>query len=246
MARKTQRTGRRPLRGEVLDHALTSELETMVNEGFRVSPISLAAVARRLALGSRTTLYEPARLERIRAAAERQRQLCNHGRERQGRTVAVNLSWRVYGSNSTRPGVTLRRSLSMPIGWGCSQRSCSLSRSASCARAERHSWRLTGSLCNIYLRLVSWPSSMPTCAGSHGRPVPGLGCDLTMLICCMSGASSARENRGGHLTRTLAVDVREAGPPLSAGRLRQRIARRCPYSDWLPRRCAVRGHLWSI
>jgi hypothetical protein len=74
MARKTQRTGRRPLRGEVLDHALTSELETMINEGFRVSPISLAAVARRLALGSRTTLYGPARLERIRAAAERQRQ----------------------------------------------------------------------------------------------------------------------------------------------------------------------------
>jgi hypothetical protein len=47
----------------------------MIAEGADVSPISLAAVARRLALGSRTTLYEPARLERIRAARTRQRQL---------------------------------------------------------------------------------------------------------------------------------------------------------------------------
>jgi len=73
MEGKTPRTGRRPLRGEALDHALASELETMVNEGFRISPISLAAGARRLALESRTTLYQPIRRERIRTAAERQR-----------------------------------------------------------------------------------------------------------------------------------------------------------------------------
>jgi hypothetical protein len=47
----------------------------MLDEGADVAPISLAAVARRLALGSRTTLYGPARLERIRAAKARQRKL---------------------------------------------------------------------------------------------------------------------------------------------------------------------------
>jgi hypothetical protein len=73
MARKTRRTGRRPLRGEVLNHALARELESMLAEGVHAAPISLAAVARRLALGSRTTLYEPARLERIRVAMTRQK-----------------------------------------------------------------------------------------------------------------------------------------------------------------------------
>jgi len=58
----------------VLDHALTRELESMLAEGIDAAPISLAAVARRLGLGSRTTLYEPARLERIRATMSRQKQ----------------------------------------------------------------------------------------------------------------------------------------------------------------------------
>jgi hypothetical protein len=57
-----------------LNQALTRELESMIAEGAAVSPISLSAVARRLALGSRTTLYEPARLERIRNAQMRQQQ----------------------------------------------------------------------------------------------------------------------------------------------------------------------------
>lgn len=74
MSKYIARSGRRPRRGEALDQALTRELETMIAEGIDVSPISLAAVARRLALGSRTTLYEPARLERIRAASIRQNQ----------------------------------------------------------------------------------------------------------------------------------------------------------------------------
>ena len=73
MVNSMRRTGRRPLRGDALDQALTRELEGMIAEGAAVSPISLAAVARRLALGSRTTLYKPARLERIRAARVRQR-----------------------------------------------------------------------------------------------------------------------------------------------------------------------------
>jgi hypothetical protein len=74
MSNNRPRAGRRPLRGETLDQALTRELEGMIAEGAAVSPISLAAVGRRLALGSRTTLYEPARLERIRAARMRQKQ----------------------------------------------------------------------------------------------------------------------------------------------------------------------------
>jgi hypothetical protein len=73
MSNKMQRTGRRPLRGKALDQALTRELEGMIAEGGDVSPISLAAVARRLVLGSRTTLYEPGRLERIRVAKARQK-----------------------------------------------------------------------------------------------------------------------------------------------------------------------------
>jgi hypothetical protein len=74
MVRKTRQARRRPLRGEVLDHALIRELESMLAEGVDAAPISLAAVARRLALGSRTTLYGPARLDRIRAAMARQKQ----------------------------------------------------------------------------------------------------------------------------------------------------------------------------
>jgi hypothetical protein len=74
MSKYVARSGPRPRRGEALDQALTRELEAMIDEGVDVSPISLAAVARRLALGSRTTLYEAARLERIRAASIRQKQ----------------------------------------------------------------------------------------------------------------------------------------------------------------------------
>ena len=74
MSSNMRRPRRRPLRGEALDQALTRELEGMIVEGVDVSPISLAAVARRLALGGRTTLYEPARFERIRAAGMRQKQ----------------------------------------------------------------------------------------------------------------------------------------------------------------------------
>src|ERR1700704_3352221 len=73
MSNNGPRAGRRPLRGETLDQALSRELEGMIAEGPDVSPISLAAVARRLALGSRTTLYEPARLERIHTARMRQK-----------------------------------------------------------------------------------------------------------------------------------------------------------------------------
>jgi hypothetical protein len=47
----------------------------MVAEGERVSPISTTAIAKRLALGSRTTLYEPARRELIRAAKVQQSQM---------------------------------------------------------------------------------------------------------------------------------------------------------------------------
>ena len=78
MAKQTRRTGRRPLRGKVLDHALTDELERMIAEGADTAPISLAAVARRLALGSRTTLYGPARLDQIRSAMARQKQAARH------------------------------------------------------------------------------------------------------------------------------------------------------------------------
>jgi hypothetical protein len=63
-----------------LDEALTRELEVMVSQGERVSPISTAAVARRLALGSRTTLYQSARRELIRAATARQSQLSARAR----------------------------------------------------------------------------------------------------------------------------------------------------------------------
>jgi hypothetical protein len=80
MSKRQGRTGPRPLRGEALDQALTRELEVMVGDGERVSPISMAAIATRLALGSRTTLYEPARLELIRAAKVRQRQLSARAR----------------------------------------------------------------------------------------------------------------------------------------------------------------------
>jgi hypothetical protein len=74
MAKKTRRTRPRPLRGEVLDHALNRELESMIAEGLDSAPISVAAVASRLALGSRTTLYGPVRLDRIRSAMARQKQ----------------------------------------------------------------------------------------------------------------------------------------------------------------------------
>lgn len=89
MARKTRRIGRRPLRGEVLNHALTCELENMLGEGVHAAPISLAAVARRLALGSRTTLYEPSRRERISAAMMRQK------RAAQANTTALRLEHHV-------------------------------------------------------------------------------------------------------------------------------------------------------
>lgn len=72
MPRHKAQARRRPLRGQTLDAALNRELDAMLAEGAERTPISLAAVASRLGLGSRTTLYEPTRREMIRAAANRQ------------------------------------------------------------------------------------------------------------------------------------------------------------------------------
>jgi hypothetical protein len=88
MSKHKARIGQRPLRGEALNKALIRELEVLVGEEESVSPISTAAIARRLALGSRTTLYEPARRELIRAAKLRQSQLS--GRARSGAQATRN------------------------------------------------------------------------------------------------------------------------------------------------------------
>jgi hypothetical protein len=108
MARKPRRTGRRPLRGEALNHALARELESMLAEGVHAAPISLAAVARRLALGSRTTLYEPARLERISAAMTRQK------RAVQANTTALRPK---HGVRSQSHVARLRKQLNELIGY---------------------------------------------------------------------------------------------------------------------------------
>jgi transposase-like protein len=68
---------KRPLRGRSLDEAVDRELAIMISEGYVVAPISIASVARRLGLGSRTTLYQPTRLAKIRAAITRQREQSN-------------------------------------------------------------------------------------------------------------------------------------------------------------------------
>jgi AraC-like DNA-binding protein len=89
MPRLKAQIRRRPLRGQALDAALNRELEVMITEGRELAPISLAAVARRLGLGSRTTFYEPARRECIRAAANRQAglsQQANHKKKPVGQS----------------------------------------------------------------------------------------------------------------------------------------------------------------
>lgn len=84
-------TKRRPLRGLKLEKALDTELESMLQEGLTLAPITISSVAKRLGLGSRNTLSTLERKSRIQAAALRQRTLLGNDQDRKTRDSLAQL-----------------------------------------------------------------------------------------------------------------------------------------------------------